>query len=519
MTSRTSRFALAAVCGASLALAGCSGGSTTSATAPSGSVSGSGSAGGSSSAGVPASTPPTEALSKFYSQKLAWKDCNGVTCAKLTVPVDYANPGGATIQLAVSKYAAKGTSRGSIVYNPGGPGASGYDYAADALTPGLAQSYDSVGFDPRGVGRSAPITCVSDADLDAFIGADPTPDDKAEEVTAQQNAKTFAQKCKAKAGPLLGHVSTVEVAKDMDVLRAALGEDKLNYLGMSYGTFIGSTYAGLFPKRVGRFVLDGVVPPDVSSTQMNLGQAQGFEGATRSYVQNCVDQGGCYLGATVDAGMAKIRAFLKQLDAKPLPISGQGDVTQFTEGWASTGLALGFYSKQLWPQLTTALKAAMAGNPDQLMGMANLYSDRSADGSYANNSMQAFYAVSCLDRGASSDLSSYERDSASFSKQAPTWGPMLAWGSLVCGEWSMPATGKAEKISAAGSQPILVVGTTRDPATPYRFSQQLAKELSNARLLTFNGDGHTAYGQSECVNSAVDDYFGAGTLPAVGKTC
>lgn len=517
MTRRTPRFALAALSGASLALAGCSGGGSTasppSASSPVGSssatTSGSSSSSGTSDAG----------LQKFYAQKLDWKDCKGVTCATLTVPVDYANPSGATIQLAVSKYAASGTSKGAIVYNPGGPGASGYDYAAAALTPALKQSYDSIGFDPRGVGRSAPITCVSDSDLDAMIGSDPTPDDKAEETAAQRSARTFAQKCRQKAGPLLGHVSTVEVAKDMDILRAALGQDKLNYLGMSYGTFIGSTYAGLFPKRVGRFVLDGVVPPDVTSDEMNLGQAEGFEGATRSYVQDCIDKGGCYLGDTVDAGMAKIRAFLKQLDAKPLPISGQGGVTQFTEGWASTGLALGFYSKELWPQLTTALKAAMAGQPDQLMEMANMYSDRSSDGSYANNSMQAFYAVSCLDRKASSDLASYEKDATTFSQKAPTWGRMLAWGSLACGEWAVPATGKEQRVTAAGSGPILVVGTTRDPATPYRFSQQLAKELSNARLLTYDGDGHTAYGQNECINAAVDDYFGAGTLPAVGKTC
>ncbi len=514
MNRRTPRFLVIAAGAASLALAGCSGGSNSVATSPANPATGS-----SSGAATSATTAPSAGLEKFYSQKLDWKDCDGVTCAKLTVPVDYANPGGATIQLAVSKYAAKGDSKGAIVYNPGGPGASGYDYAADALSDGLHQSYDSIGFDPRGVGRSAPITCVSDAEMDAFIGADPTPDDKAEETAAQKGAKSFADKCKAKAGPLLGHVSTVEVAKDMDVLRAALGEDKLNYLGMSYGTFIGSTYAGLFPQRVGRFVLDGVVPPDVSSDEMNLGQAEGFEGATRAYVQDCIDQGDCYLGSTVDAGMARIRAFLKQLDAKPLPISGQGDVTQFTEGWASTGLALGFYSKQLWPQLTDALKAALGGKPDQLMAMANLYSDRNSDGTYANNSMQVFYAVSCLDRSAPADLGAYEKDSVAFSKKAPTWGPMLAWGSLMCGQWPVPATGKEQRITAAGSGPILVVGTTRDPATPYRFSQQLAKELSNARLLTYDGDGHTAYGQSECVNSAVDDYFGAGTLPPVGKTC
>lgn len=520
---RTGRSTLALLAASALALSACSGGSDdgASTSSPVGSQPSSGAAttSGSSSTGA---ADPAKALEKFYTQKLTWGDCEGVKCAKLTVPVDYADPGGQTIQLALSKVAAKGKAKGSLVVNPGGPGASGYDYGAMAdgvVTPKVLESFDVVGFDPRGVGRSAPITCASDAEMDTMLGIDPTPDDKTEESSVQKSVGTFAQACKDKAGPLLGHVSTVEVAKDLDVLRAALGSEKLDYLGFSYGTFIGSTYADLFPQRVGRFVLDGVVPPDVTSQEMNLGQATGFEAATRSYVEDCVSKGDCYLGSTVDAGMQRIRTFLKQLDAKPLPISGEGPVTRFTEGWATLGLALGFYSKASWPSLTEALKAAMGGDPKPLMAMANQYAGRQANGAYQDNSMQAFYAVSCLDRKASNNLDEYAKDATEFAKKAPTWGNMLAWGSLTCGEWKVPATGKQKKVTADGAGPILVIGNTRDPATPLAFAQRLAKDLKHARLLTFDADGHTAYGQSECVNDAVDGYLLNGTLPPDGQTC
>ncbi len=521
--SRVLRPLLAAVTASALVLAGCSGGSNDAGTSSSavGSQPSTGSTGSGGSGGS-ATGSPDAALAKFYSQKLSWSDCDGVQCAKLTVPIDYANPGGQTIQLAVSKVAAKGKAKGSLVVNPGGPGASGYDYGAAAnmiVTPKIRESFDVIGFDPRGVGRSAPITCVSDAEMDTMLGVDPTPDDKAEESSVQQTVGKFAQACKDKAGPLLGHVSTVEVAKDMDVLRAALGRDKLDYLGMSYGTFIGSTYADLFPERVGHLVLDGVVPPDVTSDEMNLGQATGFEAATRSYVEDCIAKGNCYLGDTVDAAMKKIAAFLKQLDAKPLPISGQGPVTRFTEGWATLGLALGFYSRDSWPTLTEALKAAIAGDPNQLMIMANQYAARGPNGAYADNSMQAFYAVSCLDRKASSNLADYEKAAVTFAQEAPTWGPMLAWGSLTCGEWKVPATGKEKPVKAEKAAPILVIGNTRVPATPLAFAQRLAKELAHGRLLTYDADGHTAYGKSQCVNDAVDGYLMSGTLPPEGTTC
>ncbi|GGB26804.1 proteinase [Flexivirga endophytica] len=524
MVRRRSLAGLVGVTVLGLAVAGCSSGSGGGAPSAAASSQGSAQSGAAAGKASAADAAPAD-LSKFYDQQLKWTDCGDAKCADLTVPVDYAKPGGPTIKLAIDKVPATGDKKGSLVVNPGGPGGSGVDYAAAAasgyvVSKDVRSSYDVVGFDPRGVQRSAPITCYGDAQMDRYLAADPTPDDAAEQQQAAKDSRAFGDACVAKTGNLIKHVSTVEVAKDMDVLRAALGDDKLNYLGKSYGTFIGSTYADLFPKHVGRFVLDGVVPPDITGTQMGLGQAKGFEQATRSYVRDCVASGSCPLGANVDDGMARIRSFLKQVDAKPLKVTGEGDVHKLTEGWATMGIAQAMYDKGSWPTLTDAFRSALNGNGNKLMALADQYAERSSDGSYSGNIMQVINAVNCLDRGGSSDLETYRDDAKTFAKAAPTWGPMLAWGGLACGEWPVKATGKPERVTAKGSGPILVVGTTRDPATPYEWAQRLAKELDNGHLLTYDGDGHTAYKMgSSCVDGVVDDYLVKGTVPAAGKAC
>ena len=468
--------------------------------------------------------PPSgqEALAKYYTQKLAWRNCADFQCARMTVPVDYAKPDGETIQIAVLKVPARGRSRGALVVNPGGPGASGVQYAAAAdniVTPAVRRSFDVVGFDPRGVGSSAPITCLDDREMDAFLGADPTPDTPAEQQQFVDGAKAFAAKCEQNGGALLGHVSTIEAAKDMDVLRGVLGQKKLNYLGKSYGTFLGATYADLFPKLVGQFVLDGVVAPDLTSSEVNAGQAGGFETATRAYVQDCVSNGGCPLGSSVPAGVKRLQDFLKQVDAKPIPIR-DSEVKQLTEGWASLGIAAAMYDQGSWSQLTDALSAAFDGDGNPLMRLADSYANRNPDGTYNGNLMQVIYAVNCTDRRDSPDIAHYQSEARKDSVAAPTWGAYLAWSSVECGYWPVPANNAPKKITAAGSGPIVVVGTTRDPATPYAWAQRLASELANGHLITFNGDGHTAYMRSNnCVDNAVDAYLLKGTVPPAGLRC
>ena len=461
-------------------------------------------------------------LAKFYQQDLAWSGCGSNQCAKLTVPIDYAHPEGGTLQLSVLKVPTTDPSKriGSLVVNPGGPGGSGVFYAAEAqFTDQVRAAYDVVGFDPRGVGSSSPVKCLSDRQLDSFLGSDPTPDNVTQEQQLADGAKAFADSCKANGGPLLGHVSTIEAAKDMDVLRAALGDTKLNYLGKSYGTFLGATYADLFPKKVGRFVLDGVIDPNLTSSQVNEGQAVGFETATRAYVKDCVDKGNCPLGDSVDSGMASLRGFLKQLDTRPLPLSDPY-VKKLTEGWASLGVAGPMYDPSQWGDLTDALRQAFAGHGDALMTLADAYAERTSQGTYVGNLMQVIFAVNCLDRSDVKSLTHYESEARTLTAEAPTWGPFLAWSTVPCGYWPVPANNSPKKITAAGSGPIVLVGTTRDPATPYKWAQGLASELQNGHLITYNGDGHTAYMRSNsCVDDAVDAYLVKGVVPPPGLKC
>ncbi|MEO8827398.1 alpha/beta hydrolase [Lapillicoccus sp.] len=472
-------------------------------------------------------TPPsgTTGLDAYYSQQLTWSSCTGGECAKLKVPVDYSKPSGNSIELALLRVVARdsGERIGSLVVNPGGPGGSGVDYARYAnqiVGAEVRKRFDIVGFDPRGVGRSAPIDCLSDKDLDAFLGTDPTPDTPAEEQDSISEAKKLADGCAAKNPALIAHVSTVDAAKDMDILRAALGETKLNYLGKSYGTFLGATYADLFPTLVGRFVLDGVVAPDLTSKEISLGQAKGFELATRSYVADCIKSPDCPVGQSVDEGMTWIQDFLKGLDAQPLPVTDDQTVTQLNEAWGSIGIADAMYEQALWKQLNDALRDAKGGDGNALMRLADDYARRTPGGQYQSNIMEVIYAVNCSDKADTADIAQVEANANAAVKEAPTWGRFLAWGSVACGVWPVKPATPIHKVTAPGSGPIVVVGTTRDPATPYEWSVRLRNQLSNATLITFDGDGHTAYMRSNsCVNTPIDDYYVNGTVPQDGLKC
>lgn len=477
--------------------------------------------------GPDVTTPPPgqPGLAGFYAQALRWSPCAGGECARLRVPVDYAAPGGDTIELALLRVRASSSAQrvGSLVVNPGGPGGSGVDYARAAsqiVGTEVRRRFDVVGLDPRGVGQSAPIDCLSDADLDTFLGMDPTPDDTAEEQAFVAEAKVLADGCRQRGGALLAHVSTEDAARDMDILRATLGEPQLHYLGKSYGTFLGATYADLFPARVGRFVLDGVVPPDLTSAELSEGQARGFDLATRAYVTSCVKRSDCPVGTSVEEGMQWIRDFLRGVDSQPLRVTGDARVTQLGEGWASMGIGYAMYAQSLWPSLTTAFREAKNGAGSALMDLAYQYADRTSSGRYTGNIMEVIYAVNCLDRPDTADLPTVERNADAFARVAPTWGRMLAWGSVPCGVWPIQTGRTPKKVTAAGSGPIIVVGTTRDPATIYEWSVRLRDQLANAVLITYDGDGHTAYTRSNsCVDKPIDAYYVSGTVPTDGLKC
>jgi pimeloyl-ACP methyl ester carboxylesterase len=472
-------------------------------------------------------TPPpgSEALASFYGQTLKWKGCGVGECAGLSVPMDYAKPEGEAISVQVVRMRASKKSQrmGSLVVNPGGPGASGIDYARAAdfiVGKPVRQRFDIVGFDPRGVQRSSPVDCLTDEEMDDFLAQDPTPDDPAEVQTFLGSMKVLGDGCLTRTGPLLGHISTEDTAKDMDILRSALGEAKLNYLGKSYGTQLGAVYAGLFPQLVGRFVLDGVLPPDLTWEESAVGQAEGFERAAHAWAQDCVDQGQCPLGDTESEVMSGLGDLLKRLDTTPVPMH-DGRESELTEGWATVGVAQAMYDQGSWASLTDALgRVVTKDDGTELMKLADQYARRDPSGKYTENLLEAFYAISCLDNPGSADPAHYEDIVAKASVKAPVFGPALAWGAATCAHWPVKEGQGPHKISAEGSGPIVVIGTTRDPATPYEWAVRERDQLANARLLTYDGDGHTAYTRSnDCIDEAVDDYYTSGKVPADNTQC
>jgi pimeloyl-ACP methyl ester carboxylesterase len=456
-------------------------------------------------------------LASFYHQKLTWHPCrNHDQCARVRVPLDYANPGGRSISLAVLKRPADdpGNRVGSLVVNPGGPGGSGVDYATNASSyfgPNILRNYDVVGFDPRGVGESTPIHCLSTHQLDTMVASDPDPETPGQIRYSNALLRELGRGCEQHSGALLAHVSTVEAAKDIDILRAALGQTKLSYFGASYGTYLGATYAGLFPTRVGRMVLDGAIDPTLSTEQMDLAQAHGFEVALRSYVGHCVDAGNCFLGPTVDAGTRRIHALLNHLENHPLP---GADGRMLTAGNGVLGVWAPLYNKNYWPILDSALKAALSGQGAPLLSLSDAYTSRGPNG-YTDNSLEALYAVNCLDHPdsiPSSKVSSYVPE---FEKASPTFGAIFASSLSSCSYWPVHSHKAAAPIHAKGAPPILVIGTTRDPATPLAWAQALAKQLDSGILIKRNGDGHTGYDAGNtCVDTTVESYLVSGQVPA-----
>lgn len=467
--------------------------------------------------------PPAPALADFYSQRIDWRPCESdgdQDCGTLTVPVDYADPQGETLELSLLRVPATGARVGSMVVNPGGPGARGTSYAAAAgqvFREPLRRGFDIVGFDPRGVGRSDPVDCLTDGELDDYLAGDPTPDTSAEVTAYKASVLSFGQRCVAASGPVVGHVTTIEAARDMDVLRSALGEETLTYFGASYGTKLGATYAELFPEQVGRFVLDGAVDVALDPRSLALDQAAGFETALRAYVQNCLDStDSCFLGDSVDEGLATITDLLDSIEEEPLPAGDR----ELTVGNAFYGIITPLYNRDYWFLLSTALTSALEGKGSALMQLADAYASRNPDGSYADNSVEANYAVNCLDDPTSVPFGRVPSLFDEFEEASPTFGRVFAWGMAGCRGIAVTSSEEPLAIRADGAAPILVLGTSRDPATPLKWARALAGQLDSGVLVERDGDGHTAYNAgNECVDTIVEDYLLDGDVPADGTAC
>ncbi|MEE6165339.1 MULTISPECIES: alpha/beta hydrolase [Mycobacteriaceae] len=447
----------------------------------------------------------------------------GAECGRLSVPVDYSKPDGDVLQIAMIRFPATGQKIGSLVINPGGPGESGVESAV-SLVPSLPQSvrerFDLVGFDPRGVNLSNPaLWCNSDEDNDR-LRADPTVDYTPEGVAHLENeTKLFVQRCVDKMGvDFLANVGTNNVAKDLDAIRATLGDDKLTYLGYSYGTRIGSEYAEQFPQRVRAMILDGAVDPNADPFEADIRQAAAFQKAFDDYAADCAKSPDCPLGTDPAKATDVYKSLVYPLVQNPAKTK---DPRGLGYSDAIVGTILPLYSPNLWRHLTDALTGIKNGNGDLMLALADLYMGRDAKGHY-NNSTDARVAVNCVDEPAITDRAKVVEQDRRLREVAPfmSYGEFTGHAPLgTCAFWPVKPTSTPHKISVAGLPPVLVVSTTNDPATPYQAGVDLAQQLGGG-LLTFEGTQHTVVFQgNKCVDDIAATYLIDVKLPPPDSRC
>jgi len=484
---------------------------------------------GCSATKVPFVEETFSALAEYEQQKLDWSSCyEYFDCAELRVPIDYEDLSVGTFRISVLRAAAKIQDKrlGSIVVNPGGPGGSGVDYAYNAdyiFSPDITDVYDVVGFDPRGVAMSEPISCFTPEELDENLASDSKPDNDSEIAETLEESQRMAEKC-AENTEHLEHFTTRETARDMDILRAALGEKKLNYVGKSYGTYLGTLYAEIFPNKVGRFVLDGAVDPNIPMKEQNLSQAIGFDRALAAFVKDCAAQSDCPFNGTPAEAQATIITTLQAAATAPLPQKNpaEGDDRLITESIIVIGMASSLYDDvDGWPKLRQAFTESAQNYGDTFLQLADEYSGRNPDGTFRSNDFDSGAVIDCLDWKDRRTVDQYKADAQEFAAKAPVFGPYIAFSGIHCQFFPQPSTQRAPNtLTQIKTAPIIVIGTIRDPATPYAWSVSLAKIFTGSRLISLDADGHTGHGRgSACVDSAVDEYLLTGTLPSANLSC
>ncbi|MFI2375982.1 alpha/beta hydrolase [Streptomyces sp. NPDC018964] len=446
------------------------------------------------------------------------------SCATMKAPLDWDDPRGDTIDLALIRVRSSGAASeriGSLIFNFGGPGGSGV-----AALPGFGEKYatlrtryDLVSFDPRGVGRSAPVTCLDDQRLDTYLQQDATPDDRAERTELLDSTEEFNAACEKNSERVLPHVRTTDAARDLDLMRQVLGDDRLHYFGVSYGTELGGVYAHLFPKKVGRAVFDAVVDPTETAEQGSLGQARGFQLALDNYAEDCVSQNEeCPVGDSAQEVKDRIAELLEDLDGTPVPGVFPRELTQ---SLAANGILQALYSKDLWKFLTDGLAQAYDGDGTILMVLSDSLNGRSENGEYSNL-IPANVAINCADDEPRYTAEDVERRLPEFRAASPLFGEYLAWEMVGCTDWAVPGAAEHPDVHAPGAAPILVIGNTGDPATPYEGARRMVRALGTGVgvELTYEGQGHGAYNSgNRCVRDAVHGYLLDGKVPEAGTVC
>jgi pimeloyl-ACP methyl ester carboxylesterase len=472
------------------------------------------------------STPAPRPAATPRSAAILWRDCSdGFECASLPVPLDSTKPDGSKIVIALIRLPAAAPAKriGSLLVNPGGPGASGVDFvrgaAGDTFSQQVRDRFDIVGFDPRGVGASTPaVRCVDDPG--AYIsGSHGTPVAGEQRDLERLADAAFANGCGDRSGQILGYLSAPHVARDMEQIRIALGDDQLTYVGFSYGTLLGATYADLFPKSVRALVLDGAIDPSLSPDEQGATQDDGFDQALDAFLNDCADNDRCPFNNSGHTGKAFDDLFAR-IEKQPLPATAAQDKRTIDIDAAWTAVTAALYSEsEGWPLLAKALAQAQKdGDGSGLLALEDHYYDRGSDGSYSNE-FEANIAINCVDAPEHTTRTP-GTPTANPSRATPTPGPTEPPYSSPCDFWPVPPDRTPAAIVARDAPPILVIGTTGDPAAPYREADAMAEQLRSGRLLTYDGEGHTAYGGlNACIDKIVDAYLIRLDIPPFGTTC
>ncbi len=451
---------------------------------------------------------------------ISWKPCNGIECGSLSVPLDFRKPAGTHITLALARLPAGKKAIGVLFTNPGGPGGSGVDFLrqADSFLPTeIRDSFDVVSWDPRGVGASAPVRCLDD--LDPFYAVDHDPQTAAAVAQNVAASRAFVNACWKNSAALLPYVSTAATARDLDAIRAAIGVPTISYVGFSYGTLIGAVYADMYPTHVRAMVLDGAVDPARSYADSTVDQAKSFDADLDAFFQHCRTDTKCAFAHRGDPATA-FTDLAHTIEQEPVPAKVEGEHRTLGPGEFDLGVASALYSgAEGYQGLASALAQAARGIGDQMLALTDAYTGRTTGGKYSNET-SALYAVGCIDSPSPATPAAVRQLANSTAKVAPHFGASTVWLGLPCTLWPIPAEGKIAPIHARGAPPIVVVGTTDDPATPYAWAKALASELTSGHLLTAAGTTHTSYGRNnQCVDSTVDKYLLSLQVPAAGTEC
>jgi pimeloyl-ACP methyl ester carboxylesterase len=476
----------------------------------------------SSSSSTDTTAPSLDTTTDFIVNPIVWSACDGSTstkveCGNIEVPFDYANPDQGSFVLNVKRRnAANPADRiGSMMVNPGGPGFGGSSLADDAeyyFSQDLLDHFDIIAWDPRGTGESTPaVNCVDT--FDEYFGLDSPPETPEEKQALIDASQAFNDKCAENSGTILPFISTKASAQDINSLRLALGEEKVSFFGFSYGSELGTTWATMFPETVRAIVVDGAVDPNASSVQEGMNQAKGFEGQLATFLKQCSEKTTCafHNGGDAEAAFDKL---VIDIDSTPLEVSKER--TLVTQGVLFTAVAQAMYSDYYWPQLSEALSAAQNGDGKGILQLYDDYYQRKDDGTYGNE-LEAFLAISCLDDPGATSTEEVDSHIEEFIAAAPRLGGNFAYG-YSCALWPVEQAAKVT-ITGKGAGPIVVVGTTGDPATPLDSTRKMALSLEQGILIVVDANQHTGYGANNCVVKAVDDYLINLSVPKNETTC